>query len=77
MLESEIKNRATLRNVQKYEIDVSSFKNIDELRTYIKKMFYKSYRDEHKEYYRDYMRERYSPNEYQNKKLFKELPVNI
>lgn len=55
----EITNKSTLKAIKNYNIDVSPFKDKEELRVYIKLNQSKLYAQKNKEYFRNYMRERY------------------
>jgi hypothetical protein len=55
----DITNKSTLKAINNYNIDVSPFKDKEELRVYIKLNQSKLYSQKNKEYFRNYMRERY------------------
>jgi selenocysteine-specific translation elongation factor len=58
----DIVNIKTLENIEKYNINIEEFDDINTLRTYITKLRTKNYRDNKKDYFRVYMRERYRKN---------------
>jgi len=55
----DITNKSTLKAINNYNIDVSPFKDKEQLRVYIKLNQSKLYAQKNKEYFRNYMRERY------------------
>ena len=55
----DIKHKSTRKCVTNLKIDIEKFSTIDELKEYIRKNKHKLYRDQHPEYFREYMRERY------------------
>jgi hypothetical protein len=59
MLLEEITHKSTLKAVQNYGIDVSPFSDKEELRMYIKLNQGKLYSQKNREYFRNYMRDRY------------------
>lgn len=69
----EIKHRATLKSIQTYNIDVSLFENIEAIRKHIRSLKSKKYRESNKDYFRDYMYERYNAKKTLDN--FKELPI--
>jgi hypothetical protein len=62
----EIKHKGTYHSIIDLEIDIEPFKDINELRDYIKLNKARIYRQKNSEYYKNYMRERY--------RKIKELP---
>ena len=58
----EIINIRTIENIQKYNINLDEFEDINALRSHITKIKTKEYRNTKKEYFREYMRERYRKN---------------
>lgn len=66
----DIRHRATLKSIETYNIDVSPFENIEQVRKYVKSVKSKKYRQNNMEYFRNYMYERSKAIE-----LLKELPL--
>lgn len=64
MLLEEIRNIRTVRNIQQFNIDVSQFRDLKELRLYIHKQKLRVYSRTHKEYFRDKMRQQLENEEF-------------
>jgi hypothetical protein len=72
----DVRHRATIDSIRKYNIDVSSFDNLETLRKHIRSVKCKRYRETNKEYFRcymyDYMHDRYGMKK--NLEWISELP---
>jgi len=68
----DIRHRGTLNAVRTNNIDISLFNDIKEIRKAIRCLKLKKYRDTHKEYFRDYMYNRYGMKK--NLEWIRELP---
>lgn len=68
----DIKHKSTLKSIEKYNIDISTFDDIETLRKHIHSTKCKIHRQNNKEYYNTYML-----NLYYKKKDLQNLPLCI